>query len=319
MRAATSFPVWFALAACGRLGFDATTDGGAPADAELDAPAPGCAVPAITDVATAATTGGASLFAGSCGGASAPELVLPFEVPAGAEAIISADDPNQDTVVYLARGCPPTAEIACDQDSGAGEGGMLSAKNLPAGRHYAFIDGQQPSAGNAVTGRIEVLLPAGAACMGVPAYWRCGPELNCMSGVCATPFSCPGSAGTVMNPGTTSLFGSTVGELNLHASSCGAVGNGGRLAPEKTYTLQLASAVSNVRLNTDFPATTDFDTLVYVRRTCFADDIECGDDNVNGVLSTVDTGALAAGTYMIVVDGFSYRSGSFRLDVTITP
>ncbi len=196
---------------------------------------------------------------------------------------------------------------------------MISAMNLPAGRHYAFIDGEEESASLSLTGRVEVLLPAGAACIGIPVYWRCGPELICMSGICSTPLSCPGTAATVSLPGTTTLFGSTDGEINLHASSCGSLGNGGRLAPERTYTLQLATAVSNVKLDTDFPQTTNFDTLVYLRRTCFGDDVECGDDNANGVLSTVNTGPLAAGTYMIVVDGFSYRSGNFRLDVTITP
>ncbi len=70
------------LAACGRRGFDPSGDAGISPDVGLDAPAAGCAVPEITAVATTANVGGSSVFAGSCGGATAPELVVPFDVPA---------------------------------------------------------------------------------------------------------------------------------------------------------------------------------------------------------------------------------------------
>jgi len=303
------------LAACGRVGFDAAGDA-AVIDAAADAPAPGCAVPGITSVATSATVGGSSVFSGSCGGESAPELVLPFDVPAGTETIISADDPNSDTVVYVADTCPPAPEIACDDDAGAGNGGMLSAVGLAAGRHYAFIDGQQPSATIDLTGRIEVLLPGGAACTGVPAYWRCGPELVCTGGTCTQPATCAAPNGIIN--ATTSVTGSTAGAQNLHASTCGPANNGGKLAPERYYRIDLASAVTNVHMTTDFPETT-YDTLLYVRSSCFGGDIVCEDDNANGTRADLDTGPLAAGSYYVFVDGFSYRSGAYRLDVTITP
>jgi glucose/arabinose dehydrogenase len=108
----------------------------------------------------------------------------------------------------------------------------------------------------------------------------------------------------------TSYSGSTVGAQNLlGGASCGGGGNN---APDASFrftapvsgTYQIATAGSA------------FDTVLYVRNaTCGGAQLACNDD-ANGTLQSLVSVALSAGqSVVIIVDGYSTRSGAFTLTI----
>lgn len=307
------------LAGCGKIGFEsiARNDAGDLQDGDAAV----CPMdPAPSAAKFTATVTGASQFAGSCGGDMSPELRIPFDVPdGGGTVVLSADGNNEDTVVYVASSCEPAGqEISCDRDDGVANGAEL-VQALPGGRYWAFLDGQKPNASLPLDAELFVELPEGGTCSGtgVPAYWRCGPDLVCLGNRCAP--MCAAPTGSLQGGLTYTRNGATSG-TSRHAGSCGDAGDGGRRAPEDMYILSLPTAVTSVEASTD-DTVTNFDTLIYMRAGCNGAEVGCNDDVAVGTnfSSRFVTGALAAGDYYVFVDGFGFGSGNYRLSITITP
>jgi hypothetical protein len=106
--------------------------------------------------------------------------------------------------------------------------------------------------------------------------------------------------------------GSTVGAQNLMGgASCGG---GGSSAPDVSF-LFTAPATGSYQIDTLGSA---FDTVLYVRTaTCAGTQVACNDD-ANGTLQSRVTVPLSAGqSVVIVVDGYSTRSGAFTLNVRL--
>ena len=108
----------------------------------------------------------------------------------------------------------------------------------------------------------------------------------------------------------TSYSGSTVGAQNLvGGASCGAGGNN---APDASFRFT-APASGTYRIDT---AGSAFDTVLYVRNgTCGGAQLACNDD-ANGTVQSLVSVSLSAGqSVVIVVDGYSTRSGAFTLTI----
>lgn len=302
---------------------DASTDLAILVDTAIDAPL--TCIERAQPIATDGTIGGtlaassATDEAGSCGGAGIAELVYSIDLPVSGAGLVVGSDGNgatMDTLLYIRSQCANTAsELVCDLDSGISAAGAYRLTNLPAGRYFVFVDGQAGATGD-FTGTAQVLLPQGATCDAASVRDRCGPELAC-SGVCLAA-GCA-VAETLSGANSYQRTVLTTGSTNLHAGSCGTGNDGGVRAPERIYGLTLASAVTNVHVSTA-SAATDYDTLIYVRTACNGSEIACNDDNgMPNNQSDLDTGALAAGTYLIFIDGFATRSGTADVTVTVTP
>jgi hypothetical protein len=108
----------------------------------------------------------------------------------------------------------------------------------------------------------------------------------------------------------TSYSGSTAGAQNLMGgASCGGGGNN---APDVSF-LFTAPASGTYQIDT---AGSAFDTVLYVRDgTCSGTQLACNDD-ANGTLQSLVSISLSAGqSVVIVVDGYSTRSGAFALSI----
>jgi hypothetical protein len=120
---------------------------------------------------------------------------------------------------------------------------------------------------------------------------------------CATPYVLPPEGGL--------FIGSTAGMANDFAgTTCG----GGSGSPDALFELTLAAAST-----VDILTTTDYDGTLHLHATpCPGAELACNDDNPDTRHSRI-TQSLAAGTYDIVVDGYSSAMfGHYEMQVTIT-
>jgi hypothetical protein len=106
--------------------------------------------------------------------------------------------------------------------------------------------------------------------------------------------------------------GTTCGASNTYTATCGA----GAGSPDVTYRLDIASP-SDVVIDT---SGTSWDTVLHLHSgSCTGTETACDDDGGSGAASRIAT-TLTAGTYYIIVDGFSTSSaGPYSLSVTVTP
>jgi len=100
--------------------------------------------------------------------------------------------------------------------------------------------------------------------------------------------------------------GTTVGSRSTRAGSCGGDG-----APERTFRWR-APRDSGYRIDL---VGSDYDTMLYVQRTCTGGELACNDDEA-GLQSVVHVALAAGDTVIIVVDGFGTSAGNFVLNIT---
>ncbi len=111
--------------------------------------------------------------------------------------------------------------------------------------------------------------------------------------------------GTITAPITT---GTTSGLTGDFSASCASTGS----APDKVYTLTVPVAVASLRV----AATTSFDAVLMLKTAaCGTEDLACEDDAGSTGIEQIAVTDLAAGSYALVVDGYSTGSGTYSLDV----
>lgn len=124
---------------------------------------------------------------------------------------------------------------------------------------------------------------------------------------------CPGAIAYTIG---STVSGTTVGATNDYTSSCG----GASASPDVVYAFTSTGSATSYRIHVD---TTSHDGTIHVHsaNTCAAgDEVACNDDFGTTRASEVTLNNLAAGTYYIVVDGFSSgNAGPFTLTSSSTP
>jgi hypothetical protein len=324
-----------ALAGCGRVDF-AARDAAGRADVAGSAadgpPAVACtAHPTLSVPLTGLVSGdlaAPSTDQGSCGGAATAEDVYAIDVTDPGTDLLLALDASDTTpsaiALYARTDCANTAtELACDLVDGIDEAPEIHLTSLAAGRYYAFADGVAPGH---YDGTMQILHPAGAACVSDGARDRCGTNLTCTTA--GSVSTCAPSACTIgqflSGSMSYSLTVDTTTGTNLHGGNCGAAGDGGLRAPEVLLQVTIGSAVSDMVVSTDNTGTT-YDTLIYVRAGCDSADIACDDDGgagippLSGTTSIAHTGPLPASTYLVFIDGFGTKAGTADVAITLTP
>lgn len=97
-----------------------------------------------------ASTAGASEYAGSCGGDSAPERAFAWTAPQAGTYTIHTTGSDFDTVLYVRDGSCVGPELDCDDDGGPSTQSSMSL-TLQAGQEIViFTDGYSSNAGNVV-------------------------------------------------------------------------------------------------------------------------------------------------------------------------
>jgi hypothetical protein len=249
---------------------------------------------------------------GSCGGAGVADAVYAIDLPLDGTGLMVATDlpgTTSDTLIYVRRDClDPTSEIVCDVRGGRDELAAHRLDRLARGRYYVFVDGEGAGAHVAVV--IRALLPEGSACTANPAREVCAPNLECVDGHCR---AAPCELEATLPPGGSTTTLATSGKPNRHAGTCGPGNDGGARAGEAIVAFTTAGGSVTV---TTASATTDFDTIVYLRAACAGDEIACSDDaGAMGGASTL-TASVPAGSYHVFVDGFAGATGTAQLIVS---
>lgn len=128
-------------------------------------------------------------------------------------------------------------------------------------------------------------------------------------------FSAPTTActgiSTIDASGT--FTGDTTGRPDDFQTTCGGYGRG----PDQAYLLRLTETSDVLAEITS----ATWDTVVHLRSICDdpSSEIACDDDSYDGVRSSLSVTGLAAGDYILVVDGYGYWAyGPYTMEVTIT-
>jgi hypothetical protein len=138
-------------------------------------------------------------------------------------------------------------------------------------------------------------------------------DADCMSAastteqiVCATEST---GVTPIDGPVTT---GSTTGGGDEFDGSCQANTNA-----DKVFLLDVPGNLTTLHLDTNGSAMSD--TVLYIKSgSCTASDLACDDDAGDGNRSLINRSNVPAGTYFIIVDGYSTNVGNFTLNVNGT-
>jgi len=279
----------------------------------------------------AGTTSGVSTLAGTCANTmTAPERVYRWTPTASGTAVIatcSGTDTAYDTVVYL-RGttCSSGTEVACNDDApgcstsepSTHHGSRITPTVVAGETYFIVVDGYDASQGGftlsvSAPGLAPTPTPTSTQPVPTPtATVEPDPTATPVFGTCAQPVVVPAAGGSVA--------GSTTGAPSQLAGHCATSGN----AAESVFTWT-PTASGQASFSTCGPDDTSFDTILYVRAgVCAGSEVACNDDapgcasaTTSDHASHLDLAVTAGETYVIVVDGYNGRSGSFTL--TITP
>jgi len=124
--------------------------------------------------------------------------------------------------------------------------------------------------------------------------------------------NCPEETTGVQNFTSSPQTGTTVGAINDFVPSCSSSST----SPDKVYGLDVPGDLTTVNFNT---AGSGYDTVLMVKPTvCASPDLACDDDTTTTLQSEIVLGSLAAGYYLVIVDGFSTASGSYTLNISGT-
>lgn len=291
----------------------------------------GCATPGhIADFGEymGDTTDAPAVHRAQCAnGATAAEAVFSLGLPMAGPICLRTTAADFDTVLHVRQGdcVDPENEIACNDD--LPNAGGLSELDLEVGGEaplWVFVDGFGADAGPftlRVTAGVcnpppECVVDGDCddfeRCVDGMCVPECVMDADCADGQtceanrCVDPPPAPGTCAAPLPVGLEAVDGVTLGD-GVVQGSCG-----GGAAPEVVYR-HVAAADGPLCFDT---AGSGFDTVLYVRADdCDGMEIGCADDgpNVAGLQSDVSVDAVADQAYVIVVDGYTNRSGAFTL------
>lgn len=226
----------------------------------------------------------------SCGGGG-PDVVYQIDLAQAQDVDVIAwpDEAAFRPVVAVRKACADTAaaaELACARGRAAGEPAAASLRNLPAGRYFVWVDGFYTSRG-AYTLAVLVRPPLSPA-----------------------PDACAKAQGLVFDAdGWAHARGDTRGLVNDVQGSCG-----GSTSPDAAFGLTLTQARSLDAVVTALDGSPDFIPALYLRSGCtLPTELACDADTTAPGAAEVVAPRLAAGSYVLWVDGVSGSAGAFAL------
>ncbi len=135
---------------------------------------------------------------------------------------------------------------------------------------------------------------------------------GCVAGGDDLEYECVGESDPVERVSQPSITGSTIGLSDDFDPSC-AFSNG---APDQAFVIEFPGTLSNLTVDT---IGSGFDTMLQIRTPdCDSAEWACDDQSGGSNTSRITRNSVAAGRYIIVVDGYSSYSGLFTLNVTGT-
>ncbi len=212
------------------------------------------------------------------------DAVHTFTIDADSDVTVSFNPGGYGNVSIRSACADASTELSCESGSPA----RARLRNLAAGTYYVIGEASTPSG---YTLEVDATTP--------PTV----PVDVSGNDACPDAYAIPATGG-LFRGDTSSMTD------NYEPTMCGSSG-----APDAIFQLDLAAS-KHVVLSTDSSA---FDTVLHVHRdACTSTETYCDDDGGSGTTSLIDQ-TLDAGTWYVVVDGFSTgSSGQYLLEVTIT-
>ncbi len=242
------------------------------------------------------STIGASLNAGSCGGATAPEAVYQLVLTETSDVFVTTHGSTFDTVIYMRRGCCGT-EIACNDNADGRNTSMLNVTGLTPGTYDIFVDGAG-AAGGAYT--VDIYASPSSAVAGD----SCGRPIRLAN----SPYignSCAYRDDLSPPPG------------------CGT-----HAGPDGVFYFVLDAPTT---VTFDTCSNTCIDTELYIRDVCTSElvtpDNVCSDDGcmssvscLQGSVQSMVTFQLGPGAHYVVLDSFQHDAPAPSCGLfTVTP
>jgi large repetitive protein len=131
---------------------------------------------------------------------------------------------------------------------------------------------------------------------------------GCLAASHPTENECTGESDLLGVVTAATMTGNTAGLTNDFTPSC-SFSN----APDKTYVLAFPGDLASLRLDT----AGSYDTILAIKQgTCEATDLACNDSGGVGLTSLIQLSDVEAGTYFVIIDGYSSNAGDYFLNVS---
>jgi hypothetical protein len=233
---------------------------------------------------------------------SGGEQVFTFQLDRDAPVVLDLDASSFDTVMSVRTACADAvSEVVCSDDAaGIGLRSRAEIDAVANQRYYVIVDGYNGAAGDVVL-----------RYSGPPDLDECNGVADCAEGEACITGICVGAgvgACAMPTPLVDRVDGTTAGGVDTIQPGCVA----NSAAPEIVHAF-VARRDGRHRASTFGSA---FDTVLYVRGGDCVEELDCNDDA--GLLETtseVEFNAVAGEVYYLVVDGYSNRSGAYRLTI----
>ncbi len=304
----------------------------APTDTATTEPIADCADDVFPGPGT--TSGESNDSTGSCGGGTAPDVMLSFTAPYAATWKFVLSGALLDTVLYVLDGCDGS-ELACDDVDGDETVGVALAKDQEV---IVVVDGAGASAGAYDITATEAPDTEGACANGLDDDFdgkidcedrdcddkpACAPEADCTDGDdndsdglvdcfdddCEGEIECRSPCADVELTGSLPLTvnGNTSSLTNDYDPSCQSNSNANDFVASF-----IAPSAGTYTIDTNGSA---LDTVLYVLDSCQGTEVLCDDDGGTGLQSQV-SGVLREGQRVIlVVDGYGTNAGAVTLSI----
>ena len=222
-------------------------------------------------------------YAGSCGGQGAPDAVHEISVRRRSRLRALVQSSEFTGVLYLQSSCgDASTEVACASSANVAPGQNVPGLDVVVepGTYYLMVDGERPDSFGVATIDVQLddLVALNRACRSAPLLRR----------------------------GRT-VSGDTLSTSDRFQASCA----GGAQSNDVVYRIRLRRR-ERVRIS----MSSDFDGALHLRRDCVdvSTEVACNDDQDDNRHSLLDT-VLDAGTYYVIVDGFSAsNNGTYTVE-----
>lgn len=268
--------------------------------ATLTAPTPGdgCLAPKLlafgADGGTIIETGDTSaLFndaSGSCASGLSGDAVYQITTTTMLDlrATATSTSPGYRPALSLRNASCTGTERTCNGAPGLGNSTSVAAAALPAGTYFLWVDGVSGTSG--VYSLTVTLTP--------PA-----PGETCANPL---PLVFGATGGSITEVGDTST--------RFHEITGNCISG---TSPDVAYSFSTTTPL-DLRATVSTSSTT-YQPAVYLRTATCSSEFNCGAAQSLGGTASVGVGALAPGTYTLVVDGAAASSGPYTLNATLSP
>lgn len=133
-------------------------------------------------------------------------------------------------------------------------------------------------------------------------------DIGCSYAGHGTEFDCPGEQDPLEEIVAGTTTGTTTGASDDATPSCTT-----SASPDRVYSLSVPTPLSSLFIDT---SGSGFDTVLTVKvGECDQPELTCDDDGAGESHSAIEMSAVAVGTYVITVDGWSKNEGPYQLNV----